>query len=217
MLVNLPFRPGNLDPEDITQIIANFDAALAAINGGIEAANFGAGQVLSLAKVQGDGAVAGQIPVWSGTAWVPGAVGAFLGIVSYNPTTATSTATTSTTLADIDATNLVITVTPKISGKLLFVLNAVSHNANIGHQFWGIRESTTDVVEKKITGSGITSTGVRTTHFLYVTGITLAAHTYKWAQRTINGANSVSTHYGTQASPANTDFGPATMLVIELP
>lgn len=190
------------------------------INGGIDDANLEASQIVTgSTHFKVDGATAGQVYAMNAgaTAWAPTSIGMFLGIVSYNPTTATSTSTTSTTLADIDATNLVLTVTVKHTGKLVFILNAVSAASNIGNQFWGIRESTTDIVEKKITGSGVTSTGVRTTHFLYVTGISLGSHTYKWAQRTTSGAAGVATHYGTQASPATTDFGPATMMIVEVP
>lgn len=189
------------------------DAFAAAINGGLDATNWAAGQIFSLYKVSGEGALSGQVPMWDSvdSRWEPVFPGLLLGVKQHNPTTVASPSTTSTSLVALDTTNLRLTVTPRRTGNLLFVVSAVWAAAP-NEQFMGILEAAATVVEAKSTGSS----QVRNVVLLYKTGVSLAAHTYDLAQRSRAGT-SVSVTYGTQASPANTDPGPITFAVLEMP
>lgn len=212
-LASIPNRPQNLDPENISHIIADFDAIINVINGGLDDANFQA-NTLSLSVLKASGASLGQIPVWNGSNWVPQSPGGLLAVVSHNPTSVQTVNMSSTTLTDIDGTNL---ITPSINvrtGKLLFVFEACTTGSS-GEHYWGVREGAADIGQAKIQQSGL-SVGYRTTMSLLITGLSIAAHTYKWAQRA-RSAVSVGTTWGTQASPAAADPGPATMSVWEVP
>jgi hypothetical protein len=60
-------------PEDVSQVLANFQAIQTVLNGGIDATNIAAGKVLDLSKLTQNSAVAGDLPVWDGatSTWKP--------------------------------------------------------------------------------------------------------------------------------------------------
>lgn len=131
------------------------------------------------------------------TTAVAGASAAPLGIVAYSPGSATTVATTSATMADLDATNLAVTFTVPASGKVLVTLNGwVSASGGTTTYNWGIRESTTTITETGVIYNG-GAQQVRVTALLYVTGLTPAASlTWKWAHRLSFGAASSATTWG---------------------
>jgi microcystin-dependent protein len=60
-------------PEDVSQVLANFQAIQTIINGGIDDTNIAAAAGLQLSKLGQSGATSGQVATWSGTAWAPAA------------------------------------------------------------------------------------------------------------------------------------------------
>jgi hypothetical protein len=207
------------DPQAGTQIVAslvtnNNTALETAINGGLDETNFASGAIYTLTKLKQGGGTTGQVLAWSGSAWAPTnpqvLTGHLLGQVSYNPTTVTQTTTTSGTLVDIDASNLVVTVTVPASGKILVHFSAGTA-ASFSPSAWGLRESSTPIASTKVSQYDYIS-GARISMLMIVTGLSAGSHTYKWGQSSVSGAT-VGIRYGTQASPAAADPGPALMAI----
>ena len=146
---------------------------------------------------------------WNGTIWAPTTPSQLLGSVQYDPTTAVAATTTSTTGADIDATNLSLTVTVPASGKICVLFSCVVATGGYSAMFLGLRESTTNVAYAKAQQSAPGT--LRTALGMLVTGLSAGSHTYKAAFKSVSGTVGVS--YGTQASPATTDPGPFTMTI----
>lgn len=71
MLASIPYNPQAGDPEDISQIMADFGAILFVLNGNLDETNVGAGLVYSPAKIKGGGAVPGHAMIWNGSNWAP--------------------------------------------------------------------------------------------------------------------------------------------------
>lgn len=231
----------NGDDADATPVNNNFQALQAALNA-LDADNWASGKIFAANKItQGGastnqaliwngtdwapaafnptalsqgGAGTGQALVWNGSAWAPTTVASLLGSVQYNPTTVTTASTSSTTGADIDATNLSLTVTVPSSGKILAQFNFFVTTTNANISFFGLRESTTDIAYAKLGGTGVVSTERHMVNLL-VTGLSAGSHTYKAAFKSTSGTTSVS--YGTQASPASTDTGPFVMTIWSVP
>lgn len=216
--VSLPYRPTNLTPEDISQIIANFDAVLAQLNGQIDDTNIKAAKVILLARLATGGAVTDDGLAFNGTDWGPAKMAHLLQQVQYNPTSVASPTTTAnpTTLADLDATNLILpAITVPANGKLMFMMCAMTQAAGQTNLFWGVREGTNFVGSAKVSpqASGVPQ---KITMWLTVTGLTPGqSKQYKFAQGSITGT--VGTTYGTQASPAAADPGPANFAVWSIP
>lgn len=61
-------------PEDISVVLANFDAIAAVINGSIDESNFPSGKLYTLNKLKQGGATNGQYMQWNGTDWVPATI-----------------------------------------------------------------------------------------------------------------------------------------------
>ena len=61
-------------PEDISKILANFNAIAAVLNGNIDATNFASGDIFDPNKILQSGATAGQGLVWNGTDWAPASI-----------------------------------------------------------------------------------------------------------------------------------------------
>lgn len=225
---------------DATPVNNNFQALQAAVNA-LDADNWASGKIFAPSKLtqesaatdealiwngsswvhgtykpsklQQEAAGLGQALMWNGSAWAPTTVAQLLGSVSYDPTTVTSPNTTSTTGADIDATNLSLAVTVPASGKILV---AFSFCCTGGHSalFMGLRESTNNIGYGKLGFSSPTD-NARFMMQVLITGLSAGAHTYKAAFKAVSGTVTLS--YGTQASPATTDQGPFVMAIYGVP
>lgn len=96
-----------------------------------------------------------------------------------------SKTTTSSTQADVDATNSLVTFTAPASGNILVRVHCTynvdtSFNANC---FLGLRESTTNIVDKQFAIQSQTVMNQEGTVSIdfYVTGVSAGSHTYKLA------------------------------------
>lgn len=97
--------------------------------------------------------------------------------------------TTSTTFADVDATNLAATATFPASGRLRVVVQGVPHASGAQDVFWALRDGSGDIAGTQrfigIPGSGAV-TGHTTIEWI-ITGTPGASITVKWAWRTASG------------------------------
>lgn len=131
-----------------------------------------------------------------------GGVG-LIGLTSYNPGTQQIVTTTSSSMADVDATNLVVAFTAPPSGKVLVRLTGYAIGAATTGLSWALREATTDLTPGASLVYGVADQ--RFAVALLLTGLTAGAHSYKWAHSRTSGAGTVSTRYGgtiDQAGPA---------------
>lgn len=134
-----------------------------------------------------------------------------LGVAQYDPGTGGSYTTTSTSLVDVDATNLAVTFTAPASGKVLVRLTGYCQiSSTAGAASWGVRESTTDLISGAATRE---SNALCVSRAFLITGISGGSHTYKWAHRATSG-HTASLHYG-GAIPSGS--GPLTMEVWSVP
>ena len=226
----------NGDAADATPVNNNFQAVQAAVNA-LDADNWGAGAIFPPSKLTQEGAATdealiwngsswdpasykpsklqqesagtGQFLGWNGTIWTPTTIAQLLGSVSYDPTTVTTPTTSSATGADIDATNLSLTVTVPASGKILAIFNFLI-SGTAGQLMLGLRESTTNIGYGKVQ-SGTNTQAERKSLNLLITGLSAGSHTYKAAFKAVSGSPGVT--YGTQASPVATDPGPFNMTI----
>lgn len=114
-----------------------------------------------------------------------GSGGALLGVTSYGGSASNYT-TTSSSLADVDATNAKVTFVAPASGNVLVKMTAVCSNSTAVGAFFGIRESTSDVAGKTFAKNGTPAASVMVP-FL-ITGLTPgSSHTYKAAFCTSGG------------------------------
>jgi hypothetical protein len=127
-LATIPYRPTNGSPEDVSQIIADFDSMLSVMNGGIGADNFSGGQILAPSKLTNEGTPGvGQSLVWDGAKYIPGAPG-YIAVLYYAPSSNIVLTTSSTTFVDMDAVNLQLSpfVAPA-SGKVFITSHFYMH------------------------------------------------------------------------------------------
>jgi hypothetical protein len=120
-----------------------------------------------------------------------------IGLKTYMPSL-TATATSSTTHADVDATNLAVSFTVPPSGSVLVSLCAVAQ-VGVGTTLaWSLREASADVVTGEVIYSGTgTNINVVITRRFVVTGLVAgAAKTYKWGHARAFGSNGANTAYG---------------------
>jgi hypothetical protein len=130
------------------------------------------GKGANLAALRSDGTDVGY-------AILPGTI---IGLTVYNPT-ATDTAISGTTQADVDATNLIVTFTAPASGNVLVRLHCKAYAENASARLrWGIRESSTDVIGPvEVLADGTAGPEIILTRSFYITGASAGSHTYKWA------------------------------------
>ena len=208
-LITLPYRPANLDPEDISQIIADFDAVLNVVNGNIDDNNVPAG-ALSLNRLKSGGASPGQYMKWSGTAWAPATVpGCFLGAATYHPNPNVTNSTTSATYVDVDATNVKVDVT--LAGTKMLAFASTRAAISGGNGYMALREGTNTVGSSNEILTA--DQPVRYTWMWEITGLTPGAHTYKLGFAS-NGSATLSFYYGTNASTIA--WGPITLALWDL-
>jgi hypothetical protein len=134
------------------------------------------------------------------------APGALLAVKS---NTAGDCTTTSSSLADADATNMAVTFTAPASGNVLVRLCASMTPSSGGASAaalasWGIRESTTNIAGPQSVARATTATGSNATRVValdfYLTGVSAGSHTYKWAHTVDSGATTVIFSSGTTAA-----------------
>jgi hypothetical protein len=126
---------------------------------------------------------------------------------SYSPASLT-TYNTTTSLADIDATNMAVTFTAPPSGTVEVELDAMTSGGSVRHT-WGLREGTADLVWQGISNDA--SVGRKVAKFV-VSGMTPgSSHTFKWSQL---GA---STAAATYAGLTSSHYWPAHMRVYGVP
>lgn len=136
-------------------------------------------------------------------------VGVLLARTAYNPGTQSSYTRTSSTFADVDATNLSAAFTVPQSGKVLVCLNTLGKSAATASMLrWNVRDGAADVAG---TDEGITNQNQgdwRHSYNAIITGLTAgASKTYKWGFASSDNATTVTMYAG------GTDKGPATMEV----
>ena len=121
--------------------------------------------------------------------------------------------TVSTTLADVDATNMAVTFTAPASGNILVRLTAYCDQAGTS-EFgrWSLRESTSDIAGAGGSVIRAPDGGGTATVAFKLTGVTAGAHTYKWSYKTTaaTGAHRILVGAGGDDQP------PAVMEVWEL-
>lgn len=140
--------------------------------------------------------------------------GSLIGLTNYGPGTALSVSTTSTSFADVDATNLAVSFTVPASGNVLVKLQAGASVSSSTEMSWGLRESTTNLNDGIVCYSGAGSLEVQGHISFYVTGLTPgASKTYKFAHARVFGSGSCVTRCG-GGSGTN---GPAVMEVWAAP
>jgi hypothetical protein len=167
-LAAIPNRPVDGSPEDISRIIADFDAILAVMNGLLDDDNV-ANSGLSLSKLKASAALVGQVPVWSGSTWAPGQIYPILGMTRYAPAAETTLSTNITTFADVDATNIKVTVKAPPSGKVLVSARfRVSTSTQI---CFNLRESTNNITGSETTNSTTSPSGPQSL-LLYASALT---------------------------------------------
>lgn len=122
---------------------------------------------------------------------------ALLAVKQHRPSTTASYSTTSTTYADVDATNLVVTFTAPASGQVLVRLNAYAATGASTGLDWNLRDSVGDVAN---TGTATYSGGsveFRRTVTMVVSGLTAGtSYTWKWGHRRESGTGGATTYAG---------------------
>jgi len=154
-------------------------------------------------------------PSWQAAA---GGSSGLLAVHAYGPASAAIYTTTSTSMADVDATNMAVTFTAPASGNVLVRLSAWADVTPTNQdEYWGLRESTTN-----LTGSmGIIMRAQNpapqafVTYTVYLTGVSGGSHTYKWSFGTSAGGGTARIVAGDGSAIAK--FAPAIMEVWAAP
>lgn len=116
-----------------------------------------------------------------------GGAAELLAVVQYNPATTADYTTVSGTMADMDATNAIITFTAPASGNVIVELEAFAfHSSGAVWLAWGLRESTTDIGVMRVTSF---TGGDRCKYSILLTGISAGSHSYKWSHGLSGGAS----------------------------
>lgn len=116
--------------------------------------------------------------------------GELLAVKQYAPATTTIFSTTSSTVADLDTTNLAITFTAPASGNVLVTLTGYADNSsNITQYFWLLRNTGGTIITSATLGPNRDPNGVVQSGSMYVTGLTAGtSYTYRWAHGITGGA-----------------------------
>jgi hypothetical protein len=139
-----------------------------------------------------------------------------LGTTAYNPSAGTGRYpdgfyfTTSTTFADVDATNLRVTFTAPASGDVVVVLSAYAKADGTGTNYarWNLREASSDIAGTDMRLVGEISS--RHTARAAVGGLTPGStHTYKWGHAVSGGTGTARLYVGA----GSTGYGAAIMAV----
>lgn len=139
-----------------------------------------------------------------------------LAYTAYNPGTPASTSTSSSTFADVDATNLTVTFTAPASGNVLVRLTAVAVVNNVAAVYaWNLRTTGGSNVSGSF--STVTSNGnqIKISSVVPITGLTPGASTtWRWGHAV--SSNTGSVRYG-DSGTISASYGPAVMEVWAAP
>ncbi len=128
---------------------------------------------------------AAAFPSWQAAA---GGLSPLLALHAYAPSSIQVYTSGTGSMADVDATNMVVTFTAPASTNVLVRLSAWGDCTTITTDaFWGLREATTNlnVTTRVLRGSNpIDQAYVSAT--MYLAGISAGSHTYKWSYGTHN-------------------------------
>ncbi len=140
-----------------------------------------------------------------------GAAGALLASKYYKPATQQNPSTASTTLVDVDATNLAVTFTAPASGKVIVRLQAGCYNTGNYGQF-GVREGTTNIAVGRVNANN--AAGPTAVRSFLITGISAGSHTYKFAFSAGGSGGTMNLYYQTDdPAVASASIGPASIEV----
>lgn len=138
-----------------------------------------------------------------------------LAVTRYAPTSQTVYTSSSTTLADVDATNLSVAFTAPLSGNVLVRLTAYADiSAGTGDGHWGLRESTSDLAFSVARVVRNQANAVIASVAIYLTGVSAGSHTYKWSFAASSGT---STRIIIQDGTAVGEWAPGIMEVWAAP
>lgn len=107
-----------------------------------------------------------------------GGGGALLAIHTYTGGSDNFVSMSSSTAADIDATNAAVTFTAPASGNVLVMVGLSLQSSGGGHGRIGLREGTTNIYAPWNVNVGVTSPVFLVAQF-YLTGVSAGSHTYK--------------------------------------
>lgn len=139
--------------------------------------------------------------VFGPTAWDSGGV---IGSTEYAPGSDT-VINNSGTVADVDATNLIVSFTAPASGAVRVTLNGMAASS----EQWALREASSTIAGPRTVNNG--NNADRFTAYFIVTGLTPGStHTYKWAHCNVNGTSG-DFRYGPDGQTHL--YGPAVMEV----
>lgn len=178
----------------IRDVIASRPAAAAANNG-----------VLFFASDQDERCYRSDGTVWRD---LPGGL---LAYVKYAPGSETIKTTTSTTFADVDASNLVVTFTVPSTGKVLVRVTAYRDLSNTAQYYlWGLREGSSDIASSVAQATRNSEAGMAT---ILITGLTPGTSTTWKLSHAVTGGATGRTIYHDGAVDATHHYGPAIMEV----
>lgn len=211
-LVTLPYRPSNLDPEDISQIVADFDSVLNVLNGDIREDNLAVAKIVSpQTHLKQDSASNRQALLWDGVTdnrWEPKTIGDLLKAIHYAPADS-NYSTTGTSFADVDATNLAVTFRVPASGMVMVVLSATSGGASSPQIFWNLRDSGGDITNSARWIHQAGGAAVFMAMPIFMSGLSAGTEvTWKWGWKVSTGTGYLYKGVGTTAY-----YNPPTMQV----
>ncbi len=118
---------------------------------------------------------------------VPAATQGVLASLEY--TVPSNVLTTSSTFVDVSASNLVVTFTAPLSGTVMVTLSAMCQGASGTFYNWNLRDSGGDIAGTSRGMSYGTSTPMRQTAAIRVTGLTPGtSYTWKWGHAITAGS-----------------------------
>lgn len=140
--------------------------------------------------------------------------GSLLAVVAYYPGSENTYTVTSTTLGDIDATNVAITFTAPASGNVVVHAEMLCGGTmNGADPSWnmGLRESSSQVGSLTMIANGSSTAIARRACSFYLTGISAGSHTYKLASKLASAGGTGTIYYG------GTSRGPILLTVTAAP
>jgi hypothetical protein len=160
--------------------------------------------------------VSGGVPAWASAG--------LLALKVYAPGTTTVLSTSSSTFADVDATNAAVVFTAPASGNVIVRVSAWADvtAGSIGAYLWGLREGSSDLVGPTtivLRDGAATTPGQANQAYLsvpmYVSGISAGSHTYKLSHATTSAATGRT--IVKDGSVATNSFGPLIIEVLAAP
>lgn len=139
----------------------------------------------------------------SGSAWESYGASGLLAVHAYTAGTDGRINSTTTSFADVDATNHAITFTAPASGNILVRISGIFSAQNFSNNvFFNLREGSSDITgTSRLHCVPVTVADANLTLAFYVTGISAGSHTYKLGWRTDNAATWVGILSGPTYGP----------------